>query len=67
MRLAVNHPILKFEVNEPEWNKFDKLKDTELLQHRVIDWSWLEEIGSLQEMQDLVGPKLTDAMECTEP
>ncbi|MFS7950846.1 hypothetical protein Hanom_Chr07g00587991 [Helianthus anomalus] len=33
MRLAVNHTILKFEVNEPEWNKFDKLKDTELLQH----------------------------------
>ncbi|MFS7905115.1 hypothetical protein Hanom_Chr01g00043941 [Helianthus anomalus] len=67
MRLAVNHPILKFEVNEPEWNKFDKLKDTELLQHRFIDWSWLEEIGSLQEMQDLVGPKLTDAMEYTQP
>ncbi|KAM0060774.1 hypothetical protein Hdeb2414_s0004g00128021 [Helianthus debilis subsp. tardiflorus] len=67
MRLAVNNPILKFEVNEPEWNKFDKLKDTELLQHRVIDWSWLEEIGSLQEVQDLVGPKLSNAMECTQP
>ncbi|KAM0004898.1 hypothetical protein Hdeb2414_s0226g00840201 [Helianthus debilis subsp. tardiflorus] len=67
MILAVNHPILKFEVNEPEWNKFDKLKDTELLQHQVIDWSWLEEeIGPLQEVQDLVGPKLSDAMECTQ-
>ncbi|KAF5812828.1 hypothetical protein HanXRQr2_Chr03g0091051 [Helianthus annuus] len=62
-----DHPFLKFELDSPECNKYEKLNDTELLQHQVIDWSWLEEIGSLQEMQDLVGPKLTDAMECTQP
>ncbi|MFS7931018.1 hypothetical protein Hanom_Chr04g00351041 [Helianthus anomalus] len=67
MRLAVNHPILKFEVNEPEWNKFDKLKDTELLQHRVIDWRWLDEIGSAQEVRDLLGQRSIDALECIEP
>ncbi|KAJ0941912.1 hypothetical protein HanPSC8_Chr03g0085691 [Helianthus annuus] len=62
-----DHPILKFEPMIAEWNKYDKLNDTELRQHRVIDWGWLEEIGSLQEVQDLVDPKLSNALECTQP
>ncbi|MFS7998851.1 hypothetical protein Hanom_Chr12g01158911 [Helianthus anomalus] len=46
-----DHPILKFEPMTSEWNTYDKLNDTELLQHRVIDWLWLSEIGSaLSEM-----------------
>ncbi|MFS7939119.1 hypothetical protein Hanom_Chr05g00447961 [Helianthus anomalus] len=59
-----NHPILKFELSSPEWNKYDKLKDNDLLQHRVIDWLWLSEIGSKQEVTDLLGPRLARAMEC---
>ncbi|MFS7922711.1 hypothetical protein Hanom_Chr03g00252211 [Helianthus anomalus] len=48
----VDHPILKFEPSTPEWNKYDKLKNTDLLQHRVIDWLWLS--GSNQEVADLL-------------
>ncbi|KAJ0438188.1 hypothetical protein HanHA300_Chr16g0611091 [Helianthus annuus] len=60
------HPVLQFEPSTPEWNKYDKLKNTDLLYHRVIDWCWLEEIGSRQEVLDLLDPKLTDALECTQ-
>ncbi|MFS7914103.1 hypothetical protein Hanom_Chr02g00149461 [Helianthus anomalus] len=49
-----DHPILKFEEGTPEYDRFEKLKDTELLQHRVIDWSWLREIGAEQEVRDLL-------------
>ncbi|KAF5777544.1 hypothetical protein HanXRQr2_Chr12g0536981 [Helianthus annuus] len=62
-----DHPILKFEEDSPEWNKFEKLKDTELLQHRVINWKWLNEIGSEQEVRDLLGERLIDALDCIEP
>ncbi|MFS8024730.1 hypothetical protein Hanom_Chr16g01466851 [Helianthus anomalus] len=62
-----DNPIPKFEPSTPEWNKYDKLKTTYLLQHRVIDWIWLEEIGSRQEVLDLLGSKLIDALECTQP
>ncbi|MFS7962760.1 putative IQ motif, EF-hand binding protein [Helianthus anomalus] len=48
-----DHPILKFEPSTSEWNKYDKLKNTDLLQHR--------------EVADLLGPKLVDALECTQP
>ncbi|KAF5791163.1 hypothetical protein HanXRQr2_Chr09g0391511 [Helianthus annuus] len=62
-----NHPILKFELSTPEWNKYDKLKNTDLLQHRVIDWLWLSEIGPKQEVRDLLGQRLIDALECIQP
>ncbi|MFS7914701.1 hypothetical protein Hanom_Chr02g00156591 [Helianthus anomalus] len=62
-----DHPILKFEEDSPEWDKFEKLKDTELLQHRVIDWKWLEEIGLEQEVRELLGQRLIYAMNCIEP
>ncbi|MFS7888940.1 hypothetical protein Hanom_Chr00s000002g01600891 [Helianthus anomalus] len=60
-----DHPILKFEPSTPEWNKYDKLKNIDLLQHRVIDWLWLSEIGSNQEVADILCPKLVDALELT--
>ncbi|MFS7920821.1 hypothetical protein Hanom_Chr03g00229261 [Helianthus anomalus] len=62
-----NHPILKFEEDTPEYDRFEKLKDTELLQHRVINWSWLREIGAEQEVRDLLGERLIAAMNCIEP
>ncbi|KAJ0785543.1 hypothetical protein HanOQP8_Chr02g0044401 [Helianthus annuus] len=62
----LDHPILQFEPNTSQWEKYDKLRNTDLLQHRVIDWSWLEEIGSRQVVLDLLGPKLTDTLECTQ-
>ncbi|MFS8003416.1 hypothetical protein Hanom_Chr13g01213741 [Helianthus anomalus] len=49
-----DHPILKFELDSPEYDTFEKLKDIELLQHRVINWKWLREIGSEQEYEELV-------------
>ncbi|KAJ0667791.1 hypothetical protein HanPI659440_Chr17g0681691 [Helianthus annuus] len=58
---------MKFEPSTSEWNKYDKLKKTDLLQHRVIDWLWLSEIGSKQEVRDLLGQRLIDALECIQP
>ncbi|KAJ0716735.1 hypothetical protein HanPI659440_Chr13g0516001 [Helianthus annuus] len=55
MNVVVNHPILKFELDSPEYEKFGKLKDIELLQHRVINWKWLNKIGAEQEVRDLLG------------
>ncbi|XP_035831085.1 uncharacterized protein LOC118480390 [Helianthus annuus] len=67
MNVVANHPILKFELDSPEYEKFEKLKDIELLQHRVINWKWLNEIGSEQEVRDLLGERLIDALNCVEP
>ncbi|KAJ0639770.1 hypothetical protein HanLR1_Chr16g0607461 [Helianthus annuus] len=62
-----DHPVLKFEPSTSEWNKYDKLNDTDLLQHRVIDWLWLSEIGAKQEVRDLLGQRLINVLECIEP
>ncbi|MFS7961133.1 hypothetical protein Hanom_Chr08g00711241 [Helianthus anomalus] len=67
MNVVANHPILKFEEDSSEWVKFKKLKDTELLQHRIINWKWLRKIGSEQEVRDLLGERLIDALNCIEP
>ncbi|MFS8004376.1 hypothetical protein Hanom_Chr13g01225021 [Helianthus anomalus] len=61
-----DHPILKFESMTTEWNKYDKFNDTELLQHQVIDWRWLSEIGSKEEVRELLGQRLINALECIE-
>ncbi|MFS7992392.1 hypothetical protein Hanom_Chr12g01081691 [Helianthus anomalus] len=53
MNVIANHPILKFEKDSPEWFKFKKLKDTDLLQHR--------------EVRDLLGERLIEALDCIEP
>ncbi|MFS8024252.1 hypothetical protein Hanom_Chr16g01461041 [Helianthus anomalus] len=50
----LDHPILQFEPSTLEWDKYDKLKKTDLLQHRGIDWIWLDEIGARQEYEELV-------------
>ncbi|KAJ0791903.1 hypothetical protein HanOQP8_Chr01g0011221 [Helianthus annuus] len=60
----LDHPILQFESSTPEWDKYDKLTDTDLLQHRGLDWTWLDAIGSRQVVLDLLGPKLTEALDC---
>ncbi|MFS8016014.1 hypothetical protein Hanom_Chr15g01363411 [Helianthus anomalus] len=62
MNVVANHPILKFEEDSSEWVKFKKLKDTKLLQHRIINWKWLRKIGSEQEVRDLLGERLIDAL-----
>ncbi|KAJ0797041.1 hypothetical protein HanPI659440_Chr04g0169331 [Helianthus annuus] len=59
-----DHPLLQFELNSNEWKKYDKLNDTDLLQHRTIDWGWLDKIGSKQEVLDLLGPKLRTMVDC---
>ncbi|KAM0019507.1 hypothetical protein Hdeb2414_s0025g00656671 [Helianthus debilis subsp. tardiflorus] len=67
MNRAVNHPILKFEEDTYEWEKFNKFKGMSLLQHRIINWEWLGEIGAEQEVRELLGERLIDAMHCIEP
>ncbi|KAJ0616390.1 hypothetical protein HanRHA438_Chr02g0088541 [Helianthus annuus] len=62
-----NHPILKFEEDTLEYGKFEKLKDTELLQNQVINWKWLNEIGAEQEVRELLGERLIEALNCIEP
>ncbi|KAJ0706351.1 hypothetical protein HanLR1_Chr09g0306001 [Helianthus annuus] len=59
-----NHAILQFAINTNEWKKYDKLKDTDMLQHKTIDWGWLDEIGSRQEVLDLLGPRLRMVLDC---
>ncbi|KAF5775659.1 hypothetical protein HanXRQr2_Chr13g0614571 [Helianthus annuus] len=67
MNRAVNHPILKFEEDTYEWDKFKKFKKMALLQHRVINWEWLTEIGAEQEVRELLGERLIDVMNCIDP
>ncbi|MFS7973446.1 hypothetical protein Hanom_Chr09g00856641 [Helianthus anomalus] len=67
MNRVVNHPILKFEEDTYEWDKFNKFKSMALLQHRVINWEWLTEIGAEQEVRELSGERLIEAMNCIDP
>ncbi|KAJ0681837.1 hypothetical protein HanPI659440_Chr16g0640571 [Helianthus annuus] len=47
-----------------EWRKFDKLNGTKFLEHRTIDWEWLESVGARQRVEQLLGPKLIEAVNC---
>ncbi|KAJ0746309.1 hypothetical protein HanPI659440_Chr05g0192551 [Helianthus annuus] len=59
-----DHPLFQFALDTHEWKKYDRLKSTDFFQHRSIDWGWLDDIGSRQEVLDLLGPRLRLLMDC---
>ncbi|KAJ0776724.1 hypothetical protein HanPSC8_Chr02g0056991 [Helianthus annuus] len=59
-----DHPLLQFALDTNEWKKYDRLKNTDLFQHRSIDWGWLDDIGSRLEVLDLLGPRLRMMIDC---
>ncbi|MFS7896804.1 hypothetical protein Hanom_Chr00s005851g01730981 [Helianthus anomalus] len=67
MSRVVYHPVLKFEEDTYEWDRFKKFQKMGLFQHRIINWEWLAEIGAEREVRELLGEQLIYAMNCIEP
>ncbi|KAJ0520600.1 hypothetical protein HanIR_Chr10g0461211 [Helianthus annuus] len=63
----VDHPILDFEEDSEEREKLVKFVKTNLLEHRAIDWEWLQGMGVSDRVADLLGPRLRAAMDCQWP
>ncbi|KAM0049020.1 hypothetical protein Hdeb2414_s0008g00281021 [Helianthus debilis subsp. tardiflorus] len=63
----VDHPMLDFEEGTEERVKLKKYVVTQTLEHRVIDWEWLQSMGASERVAELLGPRLRMAMDaCNE-
>ncbi|KAJ0569925.1 hypothetical protein HanHA300_Chr05g0172161 [Helianthus annuus] len=59
----VDHPMLDFEEDTEERVKLKKYVVTQTLEHRVIDWEWLQSMGASERVAELLGPRLRMAMD----
>ncbi|KAJ0875955.1 hypothetical protein HanPSC8_Chr11g0482841 [Helianthus annuus] len=60
----VDHPVLDFEEDSEEKVKLKKYVVTQMLEHRTIDWEWLQSMGPSDRVAELLGPRLRAAMDC---
>ncbi|KAJ0443965.1 hypothetical protein HanIR_Chr16g0826581 [Helianthus annuus] len=64
----VDHPVLDFEEGTEERVKLKKYVVTQTLEHRVMDWGWLQGMGASERVAELLGPRLRMAMDaCNGP
>ena len=66
-RILREHTLLRFQIGTPEFKKFDALVDTDLLEHRAIDWDWLDTVGQRDRIKALLGPRFRAALDCHWP
>ncbi|MFS7955138.1 hypothetical protein Hanom_Chr07g00639111 [Helianthus anomalus] len=59
----VYHPMLDFEEDTEERVKLKKYVVTQTLEHRVIDWEWLQGMGASERVAELLRPRLRMAMD----
>ena len=59
----VDHPVLDFEDGTEERVKLKKYVVTQTLEHRVMDWEWLQSMGASERVAELLGPRLRMAMD----
>ncbi|KAJ0430957.1 hypothetical protein HanRHA438_Chr17g0839181 [Helianthus annuus] len=63
----VDSPLLRFTVGSAEYMKFDTIKKLKLLEFRRIDWDLVGQLGQVERLQELLGPKFRMALDCDAP
>ncbi|KAJ0491991.1 hypothetical protein HanIR_Chr12g0569831 [Helianthus annuus] len=63
----VDHPVLDFEEDSEEREKLVKFVATNIVEHRTINWEWLQGMGASDRVAELLGPRLRAAMDCRWP
>ncbi|KAM0014017.1 hypothetical protein Hdeb2414_s0039g00735311 [Helianthus debilis subsp. tardiflorus] len=63
----VDSPLLRFTFGSDEYLKFDAIKKLRLLEFRKIDWDLVGQLGQVERMQELLGPKFRMALDCDAP
>ncbi|KAJ0629654.1 hypothetical protein HanIR_Chr00c07g0906271 [Helianthus annuus] len=60
-------PLLWFKIGSAEYQRLDVIKKLKLLDFRRIDWDLVRQLGQVDRLEQLLGPKFRMALDCDAP
>ncbi|KAJ0575931.1 hypothetical protein HanIR_Chr05g0218401 [Helianthus annuus] len=65
--VLLNSPLLLFAYDTDEYYRLDVIKKLKLLDFRRIDWDLVRQLGQVDRLEQLLGPKFRMALDCDAP
>ncbi|KAJ0725815.1 hypothetical protein HanPI659440_Chr12g0463181 [Helianthus annuus] len=65
--VLLDNPLLRFLFDTDKYYRLDIIKSVQLLGFRRIDWDLVRQLGQVDRLEQLLGPKFRLALDCDEP